>query len=103
MLTVLFVVVPLVVADSGSESGAASARRWNIAHTYDKIQEKGIDQALETRQSNEPRFWNDDQANAIGINKALGWEYDFCRIQWARCELPDGTGVCPYEFPILNS
>lgn len=37
-------------------------------------------------ESNNSTNWNDVQANPIGVNKALGWDYDFCRLQWPRSE-----------------
>ena len=37
-------------------------------------------------ESNNSTKWNDVQANSIGVNTALGWDYDFCRIEWPRSE-----------------
>lgn len=33
-----------------------------------------------------PVNWNDARANPVGINQDLGWNYDFCRIEFPRSE-----------------
>lgn len=59
----------------------------SVRDTDDNISlRQGRTRTEEKRQlkSSNSTNWNDVQANQIGVNEALGWDYDFCRIEWPR-------------------
>ncbi|KAF8422731.1 hypothetical protein EV426DRAFT_670246 [Tirmania nivea] len=61
------------------DEGAISPRQ-EMTHVEEKRQSE----------SSNSTNWNDVQANSIGVNKALGWDYDFCRIEWPRIAVVSG-------------
>ncbi|KAF8464423.1 hypothetical protein BDZ91DRAFT_255725 [Kalaharituber pfeilii] len=73
---VLSVGTPLISRTSG-ESEERSGGIWRGA-------------GLQPRQKKEPLYWNDKAGNVIGVNEELGWDYDFCRMEWPRTAIVDG-------------
>jgi len=91
---VLAVVVPLVMGRIVSGAVEPEGLLGGVS-VRDIDDHKGVvsprqemTRAEQKRQSksNNSTNWNDVQANSIGVNEALGWDYDFCRIEWPRSE-----------------
>lgn len=78
--TVLALFLPLVEGNANVEHGSTT-NKWKPSLSPSQAHEKlGI---LRERADNSTN-WNDARANSIGINEDLGWNYDFCRIEFPR-------------------